>query len=43
MASVPGFDPNQVKNAASFKQLNADKSAPLVNRPTRAPMSRGRR
>ena len=36
MASVPGFDPNQVKNAASFKQLNADKSAPLVNRPTQS-------
>jgi penicillin-binding protein A len=36
MASVPGFDPNQVKDSATFKQLNKDQSAPLVNRPTQS-------
>ena len=36
MASVPGFDPNLVKNTATFKELNKDQSAPLVNRPTQS-------
>jgi len=36
MASVPGFDPNLVKNTATFKELNKDRSAPLVNRPTQS-------
>jgi penicillin-binding protein A len=36
MASVPGFDPNQVKEAAALRQLNKDQSAPLVNRPTQS-------
>jgi penicillin-binding protein A len=36
MASVPGFDPNLVKNTATFKELNRDQSAPLVNRPTQS-------
>jgi penicillin-binding protein A len=36
MASVPGFDPNLVKDAATLKQLNKDRSAPLVNRPTQS-------
>jgi penicillin-binding protein A len=36
MASVPGFDPNVVKNSSTFKELNRDQSAPLVNRPTQS-------
>jgi len=36
MASVPGFDPNLVKNTDTFKQLNKDESAPLVNRATQS-------
>jgi penicillin-binding protein A len=36
MASVPGYDPNLVKDTATFKQLNKDQSAPLVNRPTQS-------
>ena len=36
MASVPGFDPNLVKDPATFKELNRDRSAPLVNRPTQS-------
>jgi penicillin-binding protein A len=36
MASVPGYDPNQVKNSATLKELNRDESAPLVNRPTQS-------
>ena len=34
MASVPGYDPNDVKDAELLKQLNRDESAPLFNRPT---------
>ncbi len=34
MASVPGYDPNDVKNPDVLKHLNKDESAPLVNRPT---------
>ena len=36
MASVPGYDPNKAKNTSTFKQLNSDKSAPLVNRATQS-------
>src|SRR5947207_1034287 len=37
MASVPGYDPNQVKNTGTFKRLNKPSSgAPLVNRPTQS-------
>jgi penicillin-binding protein A len=36
MASVPGFDPNLVNDPATFKELNRDQSAPLVNRPTQS-------
>ncbi len=36
MASVPGFDPNLVKNTDTLKQLNRDESAPLVNRATQS-------
>ena len=37
MASVPGYDPNTVKNADVFKQLNRKSSgAPLVNRATQS-------
>jgi penicillin-binding protein A len=36
MASVPGYDPNLVKDAATYNQLNKDQSAPLVNRPTQS-------
>jgi len=34
MASVPGYDPNDVKDADLLEQLNKDESAPLFNRPT---------
>ncbi len=34
MASVPGYDPNDVKNPDVLKHLNKDESAPLFNRPT---------
>jgi penicillin-binding protein A len=36
MASVPGFDPNLVKDTSTLKALNRDQSAPLVNRPTQS-------
>ncbi|MEK6326731.1 MAG: penicillin-binding protein 2 [Actinomycetota bacterium] len=36
MASVPGFDPNLVKNTDTLEELNTDQSAPLVNRPTQS-------
>jgi peptidoglycan glycosyltransferase len=36
MASVPGFDPNAVKNPDTFKELTSDESAPLLNRPTQS-------
>ena len=37
MASVPGYDPNTVKNADVFKQLNKESSgAPIVNRATQS-------
>jgi penicillin-binding protein A len=36
MASVPGYDPNTVKDQREFSQLNRDKDAPLLNRNTQA-------
>jgi penicillin-binding protein A len=34
MVSIPEYDPNQVENANTFKQLNTQTSAPLLNRAT---------
>jgi peptidoglycan glycosyltransferase len=36
MASIPGYDPNEVQNPESFKALTGDESAPLLNRPTQS-------
>ncbi|HEY4066527.1 MAG TPA: penicillin-binding transpeptidase domain-containing protein [Burkholderiaceae bacterium] len=36
MASVPGYDPNTIKNQAQFQALNRDNDAPLLNRNTQA-------
>jgi peptidoglycan glycosyltransferase len=36
MASVPGYDPNAVKNQQAFNALNKDSDAPLLNRTTQA-------
>jgi len=36
MASVPGYDPNTVKDQEEFSALNRDKDAPLLNRNTQA-------
>jgi peptidoglycan glycosyltransferase len=36
MASVPGYDPNTVKDQHQFSALNRDKNAPLLNRNTQA-------
>jgi penicillin-binding protein A len=36
MASIPGFDPNEVQNPDNFKALTGDESAPLLNRPTQS-------
>jgi peptidoglycan glycosyltransferase len=36
MASVPGYDPNAVKNQRAFSALNKDSDAPLLNRTTQA-------
>jgi peptidoglycan glycosyltransferase len=36
MASVPGYDPNSVKNQRAFNALNHDDNAPLLNRTTQA-------
>jgi peptidoglycan glycosyltransferase len=36
MASVPGYDPNTVKDQAAFNQLNRDNDAPLLNRNTQS-------
>jgi peptidoglycan glycosyltransferase len=36
MASVPGYDPNTVKDQQQFNALNRDNDAPLLNRNTQA-------
>jgi peptidoglycan glycosyltransferase len=36
MASVPGYDPNTVKDQQQFTALNRNKDAPLLNRNTQA-------
>ena len=36
MASVPGYDPNTVKDQRQFDRLNRDQDAPLLNRTTQA-------
>jgi penicillin-binding protein A len=36
MASVPGYDPNEIKRLSGFKSLNRDPDAPLLNRTTQA-------
>jgi peptidoglycan glycosyltransferase len=36
MASVPGYDPNDVKRASTFKALQTDADAPLFNRTTQS-------
>ncbi|HEY7619936.1 MAG TPA: penicillin-binding transpeptidase domain-containing protein [Solirubrobacteraceae bacterium] len=36
MASVPGYDPNTIKNQAAFNALNRDDNAPLLNRNTQS-------
>ena len=36
MASVPGFDPADVENEETFRELSEDPDAPLLNRPTQS-------
>jgi penicillin-binding protein A len=36
MASVPGYDPNTIKDPGEFAALNRDNDAPLLNRNTQA-------
>jgi penicillin-binding protein A len=36
MASVPGYDPNDVRRQAAFAALSRDKDAPLLNRATQS-------
>ena len=36
MASVPGYDPNDVDKAGVLEQLNKDESGPLINRSTQS-------
>jgi peptidoglycan glycosyltransferase len=36
MASIPGYDPNLVQDDDSFRALQREDSAPLVNRPTQS-------
>jgi peptidoglycan glycosyltransferase len=36
MASVPGYNPNDIKRLSGFKSLNRDPDAPLLNRSTQA-------
>jgi peptidoglycan glycosyltransferase len=36
MASVPGYDPNDIKRASGFTALNRDSDAPLLNRVTQS-------
>ena len=42
MVSVPGFDPNGVRNEQTFQELRGDEvGAPLLNRPTQGPYPPG--
>jgi peptidoglycan glycosyltransferase len=36
MASTPGYDPNELRNAAVFARLNRETTSPLFNRATQA-------
>jgi len=36
MASIPGYDPNAVRQPDVFSELSEDESAPLLNRPTQS-------
>ena len=36
MVSLPGYDPNQVKNTSAFQQITHDKAAPIVDRATQS-------
>jgi penicillin-binding protein A len=36
MASVPGYDPNDIRTVRGFRSLNRDPDAPLLNRTTQA-------
>ena len=36
MATIPGFNPNDVANEDTFDQLRTDEDAPLLNRPTQS-------
>ena len=36
MASLPGYDPNEVKNTETFQRITHDRSAPIVNRATQS-------
>jgi peptidoglycan glycosyltransferase len=36
MASVPGYDPNTIKDQTAFNALNRDRDAPLLNRTTQS-------
>ncbi|MDX6606775.1 MAG: penicillin-binding protein [Solirubrobacterales bacterium] len=36
MASIPGYNPNDVENSNTFQRLNTQSSAPLFNRATQA-------
>ena len=41
MASVPGYDPNNVNEPEVLEQLNKDDTAPLFNRPTQGDLRAG--
>ena len=41
MASLPGFDPNSVKNDQTFSQLSKSEAGPLRNRATQDPFTPG--
>ena len=36
MATIPGFNPNEVANEDTFDLLRTDEDAPLLNRPTQS-------
>jgi penicillin-binding protein A len=36
MASIPGYDPNSIRDTATFHQLNTESDAPLFNRATQS-------